>query len=226
MKASVKPETSAGCSALPAATLSLVRVVAIVDRIAIPSAPPICCDVLIRPEASPASDGWTPASAAIEIGTNEKPIPSATSRKPGSRSPRYVPCTETCVKYTSPPVRATIPITSTGLTPSRVTSCAATIEVRIAVPATARYPTPVFSGEYPSTCCMYSVSIRNIENSAVPMMKPATLAPATVFVRSRPNRISGSGCRCSQTAKPRAARRIRRRSPASSPSPSRCCPPA
>ena len=49
---------------------------------------------------------------------------------------------------------------------------------------------------------MYSVSIRNIENSAVPMMKPATLAPATVFVRSRPNRISGSGCRCSQTAKP------------------------
>ena len=44
----------------------------------------------------------TPASAAIEIGTNEKPRPTPTSRKPGSRSPTYVPSTETCVKYTSP----------------------------------------------------------------------------------------------------------------------------
>src|SRR6266508_4959696 len=65
---------------------------------------PICCDVLIRPEASPASAGTTPASAAIEIGTNEKPRPTAISRKPGSRSPRYDPPTDTCVKETSPAV--------------------------------------------------------------------------------------------------------------------------
>jgi hypothetical protein len=44
--------------------------------------------MLISPEASPASAGCTPASAAIEIGTNEKPSPTATSRKPGRRSPR------------------------------------------------------------------------------------------------------------------------------------------
>ena len=51
-----------------------------------PSAPPICCDVLIRPEASPASFASTPASAAIEIATNENAIPIAITRKPGSRS--------------------------------------------------------------------------------------------------------------------------------------------
>ena len=45
---------------------------------------------------------------------------------------------------------------------------------------------------------MYSVSIRNIENIAVPMMKPATFAPVTVLVRRIPKRISGSGCRSSQ----------------------------
>jgi len=40
-----------------------------------------------------------------------------------------------------------MPIASTGLTPIRVTSCAAIADVKIAVPATARYPTPVFIGE-------------------------------------------------------------------------------
>ena len=49
---------------------------------------------------------------------------------------------------------------------------------------------------------MYSVSIRNIEKSAVPRMKPATLAPRTVFVRRIPNRISGSATRFSQATKP------------------------
>ena len=75
-----------------------MREVAIVDSAAMPSAPPICCEVLISPDARPASAGCTPARAAIEIGTNEKPIPSPTSRKPGSRSPTYEPPTETCVK--------------------------------------------------------------------------------------------------------------------------------
>ena len=119
-----------------------------------PSAPPICCDVLISPEASPASFAGTPASAAIEMGTNENPMPNAITRKPGSRSPRYEPPTETCVKYRRPTVRMLIPVTSTGLTPTRVTSCWATIDQTITLPATAMYATPVFIAEYPSTCCM------------------------------------------------------------------------
>ena len=60
-------------------------------------------------------------------------------------------------------MRRLIPVTSTGLTPTRVTSCWATIAQTIEVPATAMYAIPVFIAEYPSTCCMYSVSIRNIE---------------------------------------------------------------
>ena len=39
------------------------------------------------------------ASAAIEIGTNEKPIPTAMTRNPGRRSPTYEPPTDTWVKY-------------------------------------------------------------------------------------------------------------------------------
>src|SRR4026209_1779356 len=39
---------------------------------------------------------------------------------------------------------------------------------------------------------MYSVSIRNSEKVAVPRMSPPTFAPATVFVRRIPKRISGS----------------------------------
>src|SRR3712207_8828794 len=55
---------------------SSVRVVATVIRSATPSAPPICWLVLMSPEARPASRSPTPASAAMEIGTNEKPIPT------------------------------------------------------------------------------------------------------------------------------------------------------
>ena len=49
------------------------RELAIAARIARPSAPPICWQVLIRPDARPASCGSTPATAAIVIGTNAKP---------------------------------------------------------------------------------------------------------------------------------------------------------
>ena len=42
------------------------------------------------------------------------------------------------MKYTRPAVSIDIPITSTGLTPIRVTSWAATADQTIAVPATAR----------------------------------------------------------------------------------------
>src|SRR3954454_2332874 len=142
-----KPLTSADACEEPPAIASLVREVAIVDSAAIPSAPPICCDVLIKPDARPASAGRMPASAAMEIGTNEKPRPTATSRKPGNRSPIYEPCTETWVKYTRPVVSDVIPITSTGFTPILFTSWAASAEVKIAVPATARYATPVLIGE-------------------------------------------------------------------------------
>ena len=63
-----------GASSVP------VCVNATVAAIATPSAPPICCEVLISPDASPASCGSTPASAAIDIGMNENAMPTPTSR--------------------------------------------------------------------------------------------------------------------------------------------------
>ena len=119
MNAAEKPSTAACAWAVPDAIASEVRDVAIVESAAMPSAPPICCDVLISPDARPISFSRTPASAAIEIGTNEKPSPTPTSRKPGSRSVRYEPSTETCVNQASPPASAVMPVTSTGFTPSR-----------------------------------------------------------------------------------------------------------
>ena len=56
-------------------------------RIATPSAPPICWDVLIRPDAMPASScAARPTSAAIGTGTKEKPRPTPARMKPGTRS--------------------------------------------------------------------------------------------------------------------------------------------
>ena len=90
-KASWKPEVRASGIAVPAATSLSVREIAIVERSAIPTAPPTCCDVLISPEAIPASAWLTPASAAIEIGTKQSAIPSATIRKPGQQVGRVRP---------------------------------------------------------------------------------------------------------------------------------------
>ena len=65
VNADENPSTSACGTAAPPRTASSVCVVAIVDSAAMPSAPPICWEVLIRPEARPASEAFTPASAAI-----------------------------------------------------------------------------------------------------------------------------------------------------------------
>ncbi len=92
------PFVSASGCATPAATSSVVVETAIVERIAMPTAPPICCDVLMSPDARPASSGFVPATAAIVIGTNANGMPSPMMRKPGNRSVQYEPSTETCVK--------------------------------------------------------------------------------------------------------------------------------
>ena len=121
-----KPDTSASACVEPPASASCVRDVAIVDSAAMPSAPPICCDVLIRPDASPPRPAGRPRARRSRSARTRSRCRRATSRKPGSRSPRYEPPTDTCVKYTRPAVSAVMPVTSTGFTPTRVTSWAAT----------------------------------------------------------------------------------------------------
>ena len=138
---------SASGTAVPDATSLSVREIAIVERSAIPTAPPICCDVLISPDARPASAWLTPARAAIEIGTKQSAIPSATIRKPGSRSAAYEPPTETCVKQQHADRQQRHPARDQRLDADLGHERAATFAQMIDVPATARYATPVFIAE-------------------------------------------------------------------------------
>ena len=87
-----KPATSAwpasvavGCPPTSASE-SAVRLVARVERIASPSAPPICWDVLKRPDARPASLGLDAARRDQRHGTNVSPIPIEIRIIPGRRS--------------------------------------------------------------------------------------------------------------------------------------------
>src|SRR5215211_4316963 len=98
MKAFSKPSVSATGTGVPEATPASVVDVAMAESAAMPSAPPICCDVLNTHDARPASDACTPASAAIEIGTNEKPSPAAISREQGRFLLKENAPTETWVK--------------------------------------------------------------------------------------------------------------------------------
>ena len=110
-------------------------------------APPICCEVLIRPEASPASRSATPASAAIETGTNANAMPTPTITYPGNRSLANFPCTGICEYQIIAPVSRASPITMIGFAPNLVVSAWATPAARTAVPAVAMKVNPVFSGE-------------------------------------------------------------------------------
>ena len=127
---------------------------AIADRIARPSAPPTCCEVLIRPDARPASSGFVPITAAIVTDTNASPRPKPTTSDGNSTSPTYEPPALTWLNHTSPAVSISIPVTSTGLKPMRVVSCEATPAETMIMIASGRYETPVLSASKPRTCCM------------------------------------------------------------------------
>src|SRR4051794_24736658 len=65
-----------------------VRLAASVLRIASPSTPPTCCDVLNSPDASPWSVSSRPVVAIRVSGTKTAPIPSETSSSEGRKSVR------------------------------------------------------------------------------------------------------------------------------------------
>ena len=65
-----------------------VVLAAIDDRTASPRAPPTCWEVLIRPEARPASAASMFVVASRVTGTNVKPIPIDIVIRPGKRSAR------------------------------------------------------------------------------------------------------------------------------------------
>src|SRR5207237_7545550 len=55
-----------------------------------PTAPPIWRLVLSRPEAIPASAGWTPVMLAIVTGTKQSVSPMPPSSRPGENVPEVV----------------------------------------------------------------------------------------------------------------------------------------
>src|SRR4051794_13038446 len=75
--AAEKPPVSAAAAVWPPSASAAVRDDATVASTARPSEPPNWRDVLISPEARPASSRRTPVTPAIVTGTNEKPSPVA-----------------------------------------------------------------------------------------------------------------------------------------------------
>ena len=94
MNAASKPSVSATDSGEPEATASPVVEVAIAESAAMPSAPPICCDVLNSPEASPASSSGrrrAPRSRSARTRSPARPRSAGTragDRRGTTRRPR------------------------------------------------------------------------------------------------------------------------------------------
>src|SRR6202790_2677123 len=129
-----------------------VRLLAIVARIASPSAPPSCCEVLIRPAASPASCGLVPMNAAIVTDTNANPNPTPASSDGPSTSATYEPPgAGTRENQIRPPAISSNSAISVGLNPIRVTSREASPAATTIPTASGRYETPVLIGEKCST---------------------------------------------------------------------------
>ncbi len=80
------PAVSATGRAAPAASSEAVRAVATAEKIASPSAAPTWVDAVTSAPASPASDGGTPALAAVCTPTNTPPSPNPMIIRPGNRS--------------------------------------------------------------------------------------------------------------------------------------------
>ena len=57
--------------------------------IAIPSAPPVCRNVLTTPEATPASCTGSDPIAVVVVGAIASPIPIPQTARPGSRSTKF-----------------------------------------------------------------------------------------------------------------------------------------
>ena len=89
-----------------------------------PSAPPIMNAVLTTPEARPASSGATSLIAARSTGFIAMPTPRPSTIMLGSTSTTKVPSTGARAKSASPRATSSIPVTSGGLMPNRITSLA------------------------------------------------------------------------------------------------------
>src|SRR5919197_35970 len=146
-KAHWKPPVSAALVASPPASNVFMWVAATVEATATPIAPPSCCEVLSRPEASPASRSATPLRPPIEIGM-KLPATTAPAKKNGPASePQKWPCTGTSVAHRMPPPITAIPSAITGPGEMRVTSFCDSPASASEVSEVASQATPACSAE-------------------------------------------------------------------------------
>src|SRR5438067_1030470 len=149
--ASWNPSTSA--VACVTAWTALVLLAATDDRIASPSAPPTCCEVLNRPDASPESAALMLVVAISVTGTNVSPIPIDITTRPGNRSARYAPCTGMRLRSTRPTAASAIPAIGTSRTPrARIAGCASPAPITIPK-VIGTNAAPALSGLYPRISC-------------------------------------------------------------------------
>src|SRR5450755_774023 len=134
-----KPDVSAAGNDVWPASRWVVRDVAIAEKIASPSALPICCDELSSAAASPALSADTPALAAVVTPTKTAPRPNDTTSSPGRRSVRYEPSVGISESQYKPADAISAPAMTTGRVPTRASSCE---EIPAAM------PTPTVNGRY------------------------------------------------------------------------------
>ena len=96
-----------------------------------PTAPPVCRDVFKIADASPASCGSTPATAAVVTAIKPSAAPIGRTMKAGRMSDVYVPWSGKRANSPNATAVISIPIASTGLAPIRPISRDATPGTRM-----------------------------------------------------------------------------------------------
>ena len=119
-----------------------VRLLAIVVRIASPTAPPICWEVLIRPDAGPASCG----DRGDRHGHEREPE-GRQQRRAEHVSGERAAGARHWENHSRPPATSSSPAISVGLNPIRVTSWDASPAEMMIPTASGRYVIPVLIGE-------------------------------------------------------------------------------
>src|ERR1700730_13985804 len=196
-----KPLVSAAAGAAPWWSRLLAWVAAIVDAMATPIAPPSCWEVLMSPEARPASCSATPARAAIETGMKANAVPIPTTMNGPARLPQKFPCTGTWVAHRMPPPIMAMPAAITSLAEPRVTSACDRPAKATEVSDAASQARPAFSAEYPSTCCRSRVPMKMKAKKLRPSGTLTAFAPASVLFWKIRSGISGASTRVSRTTK-------------------------
>src|SRR6185369_16291527 len=155
--------------------------------------------VLCTPDASPESWPVTPCSAALVAAGMVTPAKSPNTTIPGRMPPTYVESTPIVLVTNSPAAAPRKPTAASALTPRRGTSAVLTpMPAPIARPS-GSHDSPPRSGDQPSTCCSYRVSMNVYAVNAAVKPRVATLTTDRVRLAKNDSGISGSLARRSRT---------------------------